>query len=362
MQTRKLSLINFRKFDSLDLEFKEGLNLILGDNGTGKTSILEAIQLTSSARSFRKSSDQEMLKENTQGYNIKLEYLDDDISHKIEYQYSDQKKKIFYDDELLPKASDLVSKFQTTIYTPLDVYIFSRTPEDRRNLFDEILIKVSDKHLYSLKRYKDLLKKRNNLLQDSNSDQDMIKLYGDELIAPGFYVMEERRALTIYINKKITYYYNLLFNFGEEKNKLKLTYVNPLKTIMDYEVYLSKMRQILKENISNERIRKRTLFGSHLDNFVLTIDNKNVEDYQSQGQNKIATIALKLSLIDFIRERTNKEPVLILDDIFSDLDKKRCELLLERLKQLPQVILSSTSYPSVLDGCNLIEIKNEQGE
>lgn len=367
-----IKLVNFRNFDDKLINFKKDLNVIYGKNGVGKTNILEAIYLTCLTKSFRKADDISLSKDNILGYNVSLNYsLDDNFDeltsntrkdNKIEIQYDTKTKKVYFNNELIKKSSFLIGKLNTLLYTPSDTYLFSCPPEDRRHLFNETISKVNYKYLYSLQRYKFLLKERNQLLIKETLDDDILRVYALELISNGYLIMTERRKLVININKRISYYYNLINDYSSFKSildsnkdsndennkfdypfKLKLTYVNNEKMIDNYQEYLDKMSKNFQENLSLERIKKQTLFGIHKDDFTLTINSKEINKFASQGQTKIATIALKLAIMDYLIKETKTKPVVLLDDITSDLDEVRLESLFKVLEELDQVILT-TSY------------------
>lgn len=353
----KLELTNFRNFEKLYINFNQKENVIFGNNGLGKTNILEAINLLSSTKSLKKNDDETMLKHDQIGFNIKLWYKDDGVENNIEYQYLNKTKKIYFNNDLLKRTSDLLGKLLVNIYIPSDSYLFSKSPEERRNLVNETISKINNQYLYSLLRYKTILKERNKAFLQEINDDDIIKVYAMELISNGYKIMTERRDLVININKTISKYYNLLKNNQTEGFKLKLTYQNQFKLIDNYDEYLLKLKNLFEQNKSFERIKKQTLFGPHRDDFTLTIDNTPVENIASQSETKLATLALKLSIVEYIKRKTNKIPVLLLDDALSDLDKTRINNLLNLIKNLDQVIITTSQINENIKDLNTIDIE-----
>lgn len=358
MYITKLELINFRNYEHIKLTFNQKENLIVGKNGVGKTNILEAINLISSAKSFKKNDDDIMMKKNEIGFNIKLTYIDEDKENTIEYQYSNKIKRLYLNGNLLKRTSDLLGHLLTNTFIPSDVYLFSKTPEDRRHLIDDVLTKLDNKYLYSLSRYKSILKDRNKILQLDNQDEDVLKVYMMELISNGYAIMNQRRDFVININKNITKFYNMLKSNAEDTAKLKLTYVNKFKLINNYETYLNTLIKAFNDNKSIERIKKTTLFGPHRDDFTLTIDSIPIQDIASQSETKIANLALSLSIVEYIKLKKKKIPIILLDDIFSDLDSIRITNLFNLIHELDQVILTTTTIPNSMLHLNKIDIEN----
>ena len=355
MLIKNLSLINFRNFSEYKVEFGEKLNCIVDNNGVGKTNILEAIHLLANFRSFKKQGDEVLLKNNEEGFNVKLSFMSDK-EHEIEYQYDKSgTKKIFFDKELAKKISSIYGQLLVTTFTPNDVYLFIKTPEDRRKVLDEVLSLVDKTYLYSFTRYKKILKERNQLFAREIDDEDIINLYSDELIAPGYKLLSKRREFVININRKINFYYEKLT--GSNTNTLKLIYVNPQKRIDSYEVYLATMRKLFSENRSEERIKKHTIFGPHRDDLQLLYNNTPIEEIASQSQTKLALLAFKLATVDYIFKMTNLKPILLLDDIVSDLDEIRINNLIALISDLDQVIITTSNKNlPFLNKTNLIQI------
>lgn len=328
MFVTKLIINHFRNYSHLEASFDLNRIYITGENGIGKTNILESIYYMTLGRSFRKADDVSLIQKNENEASIYLEYFSEkeNKSHRLSCVISKDHKLFAFDDEKVKSISSIFGKLLTVNYDPGQVFFFRNEPEQRRRYLDEICSQLSSQYLYALVRYKKLLKERNLALQQ-DYDQDVIDSYRNQLINLSYRIVKERKDMIKSLSLKSTDYYKKLFD--QEDKIMSLKYKTSCPIDDDQESFVKNSIQLFEKNKSLENIRKITLIGPHRDDLIGLLNENPLAEYASQGENRIASISLKLSTLDIIYEKTNTKPILLLDDITSDLDDKRCKNLLK---------------------------------
>lgn len=329
MFVKQLKLINFRNYESLDVQFDSPNIYITGENASGKTNIIEAIQYLSCGRSFRKASDSELIKNGaSEAYLSMLYHSDkDDKDHTIASMIGNNYKVFFFDDEKVKTLSSIFGKFLVVYYDPSQVFFFKNEPSDRRRLMDETLSQLSPKYLYAISRYKKLLKERNAAL-NHEYDQDVIDVLRNQLINLSYRIVLDRTWLVKSILSLVNTTYQNLFG---ENSSLQLIYKTNCPIETDQQYYTEQAIKLFDRNKSNENLKKQTLIGPHRDDLGALLNKKDLASYGSQGENRIATLSLKIGLKEHLKKKLEDEPVLLLDDVTSDLDKTRMKNLLSHL-------------------------------
>lgn len=358
MYCKRLILKDFRSYPSLDVSFPEGPIFLTGPNGSGKTNIIEGIHYLSLARSFRKAPDRSLIRKGQKEASIYLEYHDekDDLDHTISAVIRDKGKLFAVDDEEVEKISSILGKLIAVHYEPSQVFFFKEEPLIRRKLLDETLSQLSPEYFYSISRYKKLIKERNAALSQ-NGDIDIINAYRDQLINVSYRIVYERKKLIRSINKRVNELYKVLFY---EDKEFSLLYKTNCPIDDDQKSFVQHSVQLFENNKSMEKLRQTTLIGPHRDDLSGMLDKNSIADYGSQGENRVASLTLRLSLAEAMKERLGHAPILLLDDITSDLDQKRCDRLLEFIKGTGQSFLTGTKVPESAKGYAVYETDSQQ--
>ena len=347
MFVRKLVLNHFRSYSHLDVDFPEKDIYITGNNGQGKTNILEALHYLTLGRSFRKAEDKELIQGEEKEASIYIDYHDesDGLDHSLSCIIRRGYKIFSYDGEKAKTLSGMLGKLLAVCYDPGQVFFFKDDPSERRKLLDETLSQLDSKYLYAIGRYKKLLKERNTGLAQ-NYDIDVLDVLRDQLINLSYRIVLERKRLVALLSKKMDRIYRELF--GKER-ELFLLYKTNCPLDDDQERFVSNAKESYRSNQSIENLRKMTLIGPHRDNLIALLDEKDVSRYGSQGENRLSSLSLRLAIRELFKEKTGKEPLLLLDDVASDLDEIRCRNLLGSIKGQGQAFVTGTQIRDGFD-------------
>ncbi len=348
MRIKEIKLINFRNYSKLHLDFCKNFNIIYGKNAQGKTNILEAIFLCSTGRSHRTSKDNELIKFMEESYyvNVILEKKHTDASIEIYYK-KDERKRIKINDIPIRKNGELMGHLNTVIFSPEDLSIIKDGPSERRRFIDIALSQLKPTYFYDLQQYSRVMTQRNHLLKTINKTvskksrlQDTLEIWNEKLIETGSKIILERGKYLSGLNEKAGENHNRLTGSSEE---IEIVY-NPSVLVEDFG-NIEKIRKAFSEKIkaSEEReIRNGiTLYGPQRDDMEIRINNKNVKVYGSQGQQRTAVLTLKLTEIGMLKEFLGEYPILLLDDVFSELDSVRQNYIVESLDDI-QAFITTT--------------------
>lgn len=340
MVVRTLKLVDWRNFACESFSFAPGLNLIVGENGAGKTNLLEAVSYLSFARSFRKSPDRDLVRNGASKASLEGVFQRDDekYSLKVEALLNASGKQIRVDGKKVKTLSSFVGSVLTVVFQPQSVFLFKESPSERRRLLDETLSSVDGKYLYSLQRYRKVLRERNQALTTS-FDEEVMAVLTRELIRCSYPVVARRLALVEELQRLADPFFAKLYGEGE---KLRFAYRTNTPATESAQGYADKMAELYERRKSYERIHRLTLVGPHRDDLAAYLSDKPLGSYGSQGQNRLASLAVTLSLAKLVKEKRGEDPILVLDDALSDLDEEKQEKLLETAKDFEQVLLSGS--------------------
>ena len=333
MYIKKIKLTHFRNYDNQEITLSPKINIFYGDNAQRKTNIIESIFLCSIGKSFRTSKEKEMIEFGKDFSNIEVEYEKMDRSGKIKIELQ-EKKNIFLNGIKLTKLSELLGNIHTVIFTPDDINILKDGPQKRRRFLDMMIGQLRPNYVYLLNRYNKTLEQRNNYLKqikmESKSDE-LLSIWNEKLAEYGEKIYLYRKEFINKIIQKIKKIHKEITNNLEE---IEIEYHSDCE---DTNKFIEKLNQSQKIDI----LRGYTTKGIHRDDFSVYINQKLVNIYGSQGQNRTVILSLKLSELQVIYDEVGEYPILLLDDFMSELDEKRRSNFLEYTKNT-QVIITCT--------------------
>jgi DNA replication and repair protein RecF len=347
MVLRKLELQNFRLFSQIDLSFSDGINLITGKNGQGKTSILEAIHYLALTKSFRTSKDKNAVKYKQSFLNIRGNIISvTSQQNNIRFFYSSQdSKQIFVNEKRVKKFSEYIGTIPCVILTLDDLRLSSGSPSERRRFFNILLSQVSPVYLENLKNYRKSVQQRSALLTDKKPEniKNQIGIWNEQLVKYGIPIVKKRLDLIDFLNSHLSEKYQ---QYSGEKEvvrvKYKTNFITEEKMTKPDEELAEIFMKKLNENYDREIAFQTTLTGPHRDDIEFFKDNKSFKEYASQGENKTLIIVLKFLEWEYLSQNRHKNPVLLLDDIFGELDESRMNRLLEYLQHIGQAFITTT--------------------
>jgi len=347
MYFKEIELESFRNYKKLKLSFDEHLNLILGNNAQGKTNLLEALFIMSIGKSFRSSSDKEMISFGENMARAKTLVIDEDFSTSIEICYIKQGKMIKVDDIPLERVADLLEHIYIVIFSPEDLKIIKEGPESRRRFLDRELCQLKPVYYSDLGNYKRLLRQRNMLLRQNCKDKDLLYVFDESLSDYGLRIIKER---SLFIQKLQKISQKIHRDISGNTETLNLSYESKFEESQkDLSLQKEEYKELLQKNLESDLQKGYTSIGPHKDDLKISLNQIDARIYASQGQQRSAALSLKLAETELIKEQTGKNPVLLLDDVLSELDQNRQRYLIESMKNL-QIFITATELDEKLQG------------
>lgn len=331
MYIKSIDLKNYRNYEHIHIDLEKGVNIFYGENAVGKTNILESIYICSTTKSHRGNKDKEIIKfENTDAH-IRLLFNKNEIDYQIDMHLrSDKPKGIAVNGVKLKKAAELLGIMNIILFSPEDLSIIKNGPSDRRKFVDTELCQLDKVYLYNLTNYNKIINQRNNLLKDIAFHPeltDTLDIWDSQLLSLGSKIIDRRNTFIKELNDII---YNIHKNLTGNKENLVIKYV-PNVTIEGF-----------KDKILNNREKdikyKLTSVGPHRDDFSFFINDNDAKKFGSQGQQRTVALSLKLSEIELIKNITGNTPILLLDDVLSELDSNRQNYLLNCIGNIQTII------------------------
>ena len=348
MEINNLEMISFRNHRKTNIDFDPGLTIIWGENGSGKTSILEAIHSLSYGKSFRTNNKKDLIKKGSDFFFIKGSFKNTENFKNTVSLSQDIKgnKKIQIDNKVIKKRKDLFGLNNVVVFSPEEEGITKGTSLFRRNYFDRIFSICSYDYLDSLLLYNKTIKQRNIILKNNNSlfkKEKELEIWDKPFCVNGLNLWQKRET---YMNSFIDLFLKTITNF--DKNLLlNIKYDLEIKTNKDF---LKK----IKENKHLDLAKKYTSFGPHKDDVVFLWNNQKIKNHGSQGEHKIFLALLKITEYMFLSNKTKKTPIFLIDDMFANLDKERSKKLLRFIetiendnKEKSQTIITTTNIVNI---------------
>lgn len=364
MVIKTLDIQNFRNYSSLKLDLDDKLNIIYGQNGQGKTNLLESIYILGCTNSHRSFTSDNLIKSGEEKSIIKGKLIKD-ISYNLEIDLTKSRKQVKIDDKVVTKLTDYIEKMNVIIFSSEDLDLIKGSPIERRKYFNLELSQLSINYYSALNDFNKLLKIRNEYLKELNQniqiDLNYFHILTDYLLNKSIFIYQMRNKFVEKLN-------NICPPIYEEITGLKGFNIKYIPSIelenFDKETIKKTLEDAYNNHLEKEIRLKSTLYGPHRDDFTFNLENHNLREFGSQGQQKMAVIALKLSEIEIFKDFKKTSPIILLDDVFSDLDNIKKNNLLKHIDKDMQVIITTTDLDSIdkklLTKAKLIHIDNGQ--
>lgn len=354
MKITKLCLNNFRNYTNTTVEFDDGVNFVVGKNAQGKTNLLESLYLMSVGKSPKNSKEKQLIKFEQDKAKIEVDFKTN-AGNKTITMFLDKanKKAIKINSLNILKLTELVGILSVVYFSPDEMKLIKEVPEDRRNFLDVSISQFDKPYLYNLLRYDKVLKQRNAILKSLNSNQtkiEQLKLFTPQLIDIAEKIIEKR----IEFIEKLKFFAKNIHGLITIDESLDILYS-----------YQKQENLTIKQDLQNQfdkALNKElelgyTCVGPHRDDIIFKINNLDCRQFASQGQQRTVALVVKLSLMEVIKQEIGEYPVLLLDDVLSELDDERQNRLLNLTKEY-QTLITCTALPRINFKANIIEIKN----
>lgn len=333
MFIKRLQMLNYRNYNVLDISLGPHVNVFMGDNAQGKTNILEGIYYCAFARSHRTSKDRELINWNSDNALLSVTVGRKRLDKRIDISIlKDGKKAIQINKIKIKKIGELFGNFNVVMFSPEDLKIIKDSPGVRRKFIDMELCQLNPKYYYNLVQYNKVLNERNSILRNKNINKDILDVYDMQLVEFGYNIIIDRLE---YIKKLNKYSTKIHSDITSGKEKIEFKYIS---TIKDLENIKENFYSLLEKNRSRDCERGITSIGPHRDDFTVLINDIDTKSYGSQGQQRTAVLTIKFSSLKIIKELTGEHPVLLLDDVLSELDFSRKRYILSTIGDIQTII------------------------
>ncbi|MBO9596461.1 MAG: DNA replication/repair protein RecF [Cohnella sp.] len=369
MQLKSLELHGYRNYDTLKLATESGVNIFIGPNAQGKTNLIEAIHVLSLTKSHRTSKDKELIGWNQSAAIIRAEMEKRHGDVRLELQVSAQGKKAKINGLEQRKLSGFVGTLNVVLFAPEDLDIVKGAPGVRRRFMDMEIGQVHPGYLYDMQQYQKILQQRNNYLKmnDSrNASPEMLEVWNEQLATYGVKMMQKRKNFIIQLQKWAEKIHAGITG-GQEHFTVEYKPSFGSSSGMDNQDQTSLFGQFmlkLSQGKEQEFRRGMTLTGPHRDDLSFAINGKDVQSFGSQGQQRTAALSLKLAELELMHEELGEYPLLLLDDVLSELDQTRQTQLIETFQSRVQTFITTTGLESVnmsrLKDASVFHVRNGQ--
>ena len=333
MFIKRLQMLNYRNYNVLDISLGPHVNVFMGDNAQGKTNILEGIYYCAFARSHRTSKDRELINWRYDNALLSVTVGRERLDKRIDISIlKDGKKAIQINKIKIKKIGELFGNFNVVMFSPEDLKIIKDSPGVRRKFIDMELCQLNPKYYYNLVQYNKVLNERNSILRNRNINKDILDIYDMQLVEFGYNIIIDRLE---YIQKLNKYSTKIHSDITSGKEKIEFKYIS---TIKDLENIKENFYSLLEKNRSRDCERGITSIGPHRDDFTVLINDIDTKSYGSQGQQRTAVLTIKFSSLKIIKELTGEHPVLLLDDVLSELDFSRKRYILSTIGDIQTII------------------------
>lgn len=362
MRIEGLYLKDFRNYCTLDLKMEKNITILVGDNAQGKTNILESIFLLSTGHSHRTTRYQEILRWNSSSFIVKAKFTRQGMEHIIEYRFMEEnKKKAYYIDGLESKWKDIMGQITTVFFSPEDLLLVKGMPVLRRRFLDIEISQVNPAYFNFLQQYGRILFQRNNtlrLIREGKQSEDLLDIwdtqladFGERIIIKRIETVKKLSLLARLMHRKIT----------DGKEDLYLQYKSPSEYVKNSDLTKRIIIDELKTNRRMDIARANTSVGPHRDDLSFSVNGNDLRTFGSQGQQRTGILALKLAELEYMKSEAGEYPILLLDDVLSELDGERRKYLVETIKDRVQTFITTTGVDNLdipFDKSDVVYVKN----
>jgi len=342
MKILSLELKNFRNYNNQTVNFSDGINVLTGKNAQGKTNLLDAVFLCSIGKSPRTNKDKELIMWNKELSKVLLNLNKKSGNKKIEIYISSKiNKTIKINSMPIKRMGELMGEFNSIYFSPDELKLVKESPDQRRRFMDIDLCQFSKTYFYTLNNYNKILQQRNKLLKSTKSAADIcdsIEIWNEQLAKHASFIIIKRIEL---INKLKIYANEILLYLTDNKENLQLEYSGFY--LPEQEELKKLLLQKYKETLEKDILLRYTTIGPHKDDIKIIVNNIDIRHYGSQGQQRTCALALKLAELEVFNSTIGEYPVLLLDDVLSELDSDRQLKLLNRVKNV-QTLITCTGF------------------
>jgi len=344
MNITKLSLRQFRNYEHTDVVFDQGIHLITGKNAQGKTNLLEAIAYLSTTRSHRTNNDADLIQEGKDSFVLKASIQKKQRRLELRAALNEQGKNLFLYRTAMKRVSDFIGEFNAVLFCPDDMALFQASPRVRRRFIDMELSKLSKSYTRVLTEAGKLLKERNAYLKQDHLDMNYLNIVNERLIEKQVIIIRQRQHFLQDLLKNCQQFYQELSQDGTE---LSFTYQSCIPYCEDEERLKEYLRKKYDKYLERDCYMKQTTIGIHKEDFMFLINGRELSSYASQGQKRSVLLSMKIGIVYMIYDVIQEYPVLLMDDVFSELDETRKQKLLSSLPPNVQIFITTTDLGEI---------------
>ncbi len=354
MKVETLQLRNFRNYENTSVAFSPDLNVITGHNAQGKTNLLESLVYLSLTRSHRIADEKKLIRNDMPFADIRCRIDDEGIKKDLRAIIHPNGKTLRIDQIPVKKSSDFIGAVNVILFSPDDLYIFSDHPQTRRKIMDQEITKVSPGYLTSLNKYRNLMKERNDLLKNMNIDMRYLDILDEQMADLMEAVIAKRQKFIETVNLHMPQIYREL-----SMDETVTVNVRYKKCCMEAD--REHLLQMMKDSRQRDIDYRITNNGIHREDLLFEMNDVSLIQQASQGQKRMTMLAFKMALMKYIQAETGKQPVLLLDDVLSELDAERQRRLLEMIRGRCQCIITAAEIPAHMKNLAWTGFYVEQG-
>ncbi|MCL4424870.1 MAG: DNA replication/repair protein RecF [Firmicutes bacterium] len=364
MIIERLRLVNFRNYGDLNLDLGKGINLFLGKNGQGKTNLLEALYFLSLAESPRVSRQVDLIKWGEEGFVVEAAGQESGLEYTFIAGFEGNRTSYRLNGKEIPLLK-VPGRLPTAFFSPDDLFLLKGPPSGRRNYLDRLLFQANPQYRFYHQRYGRIITQRNNLLrqwQGGLRRQEELTPWNQELVSIGSRLIKERllflKKLAVFVRK----IHRELSGYAENAELIYRSTIPLNNAAPALEEISQAFNAVIVTSLGQEIARGSTLFGPHRDDLSVLLEGRDLRSFGSQGQQRTAVLALKFAEAEFLKSELEKDPVLLLDDVFSELDQVRQNQMRRLLPEVGQVLITSadqTPFPTeFLQGATVFHIES----
>ena len=365
MICNKVSVVNFRNAAEGTVELLEGVNILYGNNAQGKTNLLEAVWLASSARSFRATREEQLIRFGEDFATLSVDFTAERRQN-ITMKYQRGRRHVYeINKNKVTKLADFVGRFRCVLFCPEHLTLIKGAPAIRRDFLDAAISQLRPMYVVALDKYEKILKQRNNLLKSALDDRTTYDLtiegWNEQLAHEAAILAKFRQSYVAQLENHMKQSFaEMSRRTGRDNETPTLRYVGSagLESYEDMNATKQTYLDLLKKNVEREIFAGTTLFGAHKDDFEIDLGGNSARVYASQGQQRSLALALKLAEGEIIKKECGEYPVFLLDDVLSELDSSRRSYLIEEIKNKQVIMTTCELDPTLYPNARVIRVEN----